>query len=75
MQVAVREAKNNLSKYGSAAHNGERVVVTKNGKAWFDIVPHQKSKRRIAPLPGVKATISLSEAIAPVEEEDVPGWM
>ncbi len=75
MQVAVREAKNNLSKLGAVAHNGETVVVTKNGKPWFDIVPHQKPKRRIAPLPGVTATITLSEAIAPVEEEDVPGWI
>ena len=76
MKVAVREAKNNLSKYGRLAHGGERIVVTKNGRPWFDIVPHHRAAtRRTAPLPGVEPTVSLEEAIAPVDKEDVPGWM
>lgn len=75
MKIPVREAKNNLSKYGDMAHNGQTVVVSKNGKPWFDIVPHRKPERKTGPLPGVKATISLEDAVAPVSEEDVPGWM
>ena len=75
MKVAVREAKNNLSKYGRIAHDGERVVVTRNGRPWFDIVPHRSAPRRTAPLPGVAPTVSFEEAVAPVEEKDLPGWI
>jgi len=66
MQVAVKEAKNTLSKLGQKAHAGARIVVTRNGKPWFDIVPHVNKGRRTKPLPNVKPTISLAEAIAPV---------
>ena len=75
MQVAVREIKNNLSKYGRMAHGGERVVVTKSGRPWFDIVPHRSGTRRTTPLPGVTPTVSIEEAIAPVDAKDIPGWM
>jgi prevent-host-death family protein len=75
MQVAVREAKNRLSKLGNRAHAGERIVVTRNGQPWFDLVPHERKGRRITPLRNVKPTISLQEAIAPITEEDVPGWL
>lgn len=74
MEVAVREVKNKLSRYGNVAHGGERVVVTRHGRAWFDLTPHRSVTRRTAPLPGVKPTVSESEAIAPVDEKDVPGW-
>ncbi len=74
MQVAVREAKNSLSKLGSKAHAGERIVVTRNGHPWFDLVPHVRASRRTVPLRHVTPTISLKEAIAPVAEEDIPGW-
>jgi antitoxin (DNA-binding transcriptional repressor) of toxin-antitoxin stability system len=74
MQVAVKEAKNTLSKLGQKAHAGARIVVTRNGKAWFDIVPHKRKGRRTTPLPHVKPTISLADAIAPVAVEDIPEW-
>ena len=75
MKIAVREAKNRLSKYGRLAHDGERVVVTKNGHPWFDLVPHHAVVRKTTPLPGVSSVISLEEAMAPVRAEDLPGWM
>ena len=74
MQVAVKEAKNTLSKLGNKAHAGARIVITRNGKPWFDLVPHTRKGRRITPLPNVKPTISLEEAIAPVAAEDIPEW-
>ena len=74
MKVAVRDAKAKLSRLGDMAHNGETVVVCKNGTPWFDLVPHRKPKRRTAPLDGVKPALSGSEAIAPVNPEDIPGW-
>ena len=75
MQVAVREVKSKLARYGDLAHRGETIVVTRNGKPWFDLVPHRESERRTAPLEGVSPTVSVEEAIAPVDEKDVPGWM
>lgn len=75
MEVAIREAKNRLSKLGNKAHAGERIVVTRHGQPWFDLVPHEGIKRRTTPLRQVKPTITLEEAIAPVSEEDVPEWI
>lgn len=75
MKVALRDAKNGLSKLGNRVHNGETVVVTKNGQPWFDLVPHRKKERRTMPMQGVSPTISVEEAIAPLDEKDLPGWM
>lgn len=75
MEVAIKEARNTLSKLGNRAHSGDRIVVTRNGQPWFDLVPHERKGRRITPLRDVKPTISLQEAIAPITEEDVPGWL
>jgi antitoxin (DNA-binding transcriptional repressor) of toxin-antitoxin stability system len=74
MQVAVREAKAKLSRFGDMAHDGEVVVVCKNGEPWFDMVPHAKIRRRTAPLSGVTSLISESESTKPLNPEDVPGW-
>lgn len=75
MQIAVKEAKNKLSKLGNLAHSGNTIVITHHGKPWFDIVPHQRKKRRITPLQNVKPVITVEEAIAPVADKDVPGWL
>jgi len=72
MNVAIREAKNNFSKYGNLAHSGNRVTVCKNGKPWFDLVPHETKRRSVKAL--AKPTISASEAIAPVDSRDLEGW-
>jgi len=74
MQVSVREAKAKMSRFGDMAHAGEVVVVCKNGEPWFDMVPHAKTKRRTAPLGGVKPVISGLEAVAPLAPEDLPEW-
>jgi antitoxin (DNA-binding transcriptional repressor) of toxin-antitoxin stability system len=74
MEVTVRVAKNALSRYGNVAHDGERVVVTRHGRPWFDLTPHRKVTRRTTPLPGVKPTVSIEQAIAPLDEKDLPGW-
>ena len=74
MQVAVREAKARLSRFGDMAHNGEVVVVCKNGEPWFDMVPHMKPKRKTDPLRGVNPVLSAAESIKPLESEDLPGW-
>jgi prevent-host-death family protein len=39
--VSTRDAKNKLIELGRRAEAGERIVVTRNGKPVFDIMPHQ----------------------------------
>ena len=39
MEYSVREAKANFSAAATAAANGERVVITKHGKPFVEIVP------------------------------------
>ena len=75
MKIQIREVKAKLSKYGDLAHKGQRVVVSKNGVPWFDLVPHQAAKRNLQPLKGVKATVTAEQAIAPVDSVDLEGWI
>lgn len=73
MNIAIREAKNNFSHYGNLAHAGNRVTVCKNGKPWFDLVPHEAKARSVKPL--AKPTISETEATAQVDPRDILGWL
>jgi antitoxin (DNA-binding transcriptional repressor) of toxin-antitoxin stability system len=73
MNVAIREAKNNFSRYGNLAHAGNRVTVCKNGKPWFDLVPHETRPRSVEPI--AKPTLSESQATASVEAHDIEGWL
>ena len=75
MEIAVKSVKNNLGKYGQMAHEGSCIVVTKNGRPWFDLVPHQTRKRRVEPLEGVTPLISEADATSPLAPEDLPGWI
>lgn len=74
MQTQIRDLKANLSKYGDLAHQGKRIIVTKNGKPWFNLIPHEPRTRDVGPLPGVEPIISPGTATAPIDPEDVPGW-
>ncbi len=75
MKAQIREVKSNLSKFGDLAHEGQRIVVSKNGEPWFDLVPHRRARRSVKPIPGVKATVTIDEAIAPVNSKDLEGWI
>lgn len=75
MKVAIREAKNQLSKYGNMAHAGEKVTVCKNGKPWFDIVPHKAKGRSVAPITKGPPRVSAHAATAPVDAKDIEGWI
>jgi len=76
MNVGIKEAKNQLSAYGNLAHEGRVVTVCKNGKPWFDLVPHKtRENRQLSPLFQGTPSITETQAIAPVHPEDVKGWM
>ncbi len=74
MEAPLREVKSKFSRYGEQAHQGQRITVTKHGKPWFDLVPHQSRKRNLKPLRGAKPMISEEEATAPVDAPDIEGW-
>ncbi len=40
--VSTRDAKNKFIELGRRAEAGERIVITRNGKPVFDIVPHKE---------------------------------
>lgn len=42
--VSIREAKNRLTALAHQVEGGEKIVVTRNGKPAFDLVPHQVRK-------------------------------
>lgn len=75
MKASVREVKTNLSKYGSLAHSGKSIIVTKNGRAWFQLSPIPQTKRTVAELEGVSPVVSESDAISSVNPEDIEGWI
>jgi prevent-host-death family protein len=39
--VSIRDAKNRLTELARQVEGGEKVVVTRNGRPVFDLVPHQ----------------------------------
>jgi prevent-host-death family protein len=41
--VSIRVAKNRLTELARSVERGETVVVTRNGRPVFDLVPHQNS--------------------------------
>jgi prevent-host-death family protein len=40
--VSIREAKNRLTEIARYVEKGETIVVTRNGRPIFDLVPHKK---------------------------------
>jgi prevent-host-death family protein len=42
--VSIKDAKNRLTELARLVEKGERVVVTRNGKPVFDLIPHQPRK-------------------------------
>jgi prevent-host-death family protein len=39
--VSIRDAKNRLTELARTVENGETIVVTRNGRPVFDLVPHR----------------------------------
>jgi len=77
MKIAIEEAKNKLLQYGEMAHGGVVVTVCKRGRPWFDLVPHGKKaqKRKVTPLPGVRSVVTEKQALKPVKQGDIAGWI
>ena len=52
MQVDMHAAKSQLSRLGELAWRGERIVISKAGKPYLDLVPHRGPERRLGVLKG-----------------------
>ena len=46
--VSIKEAKDRLTALAGRVEGGETVVVTRNGKPVFDLVPHRTAALRLA---------------------------
>ncbi len=40
--VSIRDAKNRLTEFARVVEKGETIVVTRNGRPIFDLVPHKQ---------------------------------
>ena len=59
-QVNMHEAKSRLSELGELVWEGKKVVITKDGKPYLDLVPHRE--RRAQRIPGrFRGQIQLGE--------------
>jgi len=72
-QVNMHEAKTQLSKLGELVQSGERVVVAKAGKPYFDLVPHRESvmPRKPGSLTGL---IEISDDFNDTDDEVVSSF-
>ena len=52
MQVDIHAAKSQLSGLGELAWRGERIVITKAGRPYLDLVPHRGPERKLGALKG-----------------------
>ena len=68
--VSIREAKNRLTELARLVENGDRVVVTRNGRPVIDLVPHQSRRGlRLEAIEAFKAKHGIA-TIAPFIADD-----
>lgn len=68
IQVDMREAKAQLSQLAERVWGGERVVITKAGKPYLDLLPHQEVMRTRQPG-RLKGRIRMAADFDPTPEE------
>jgi prevent-host-death family protein len=72
--VSIKEAKNRLTELARQVEKGETVVVTRNGKPVFDLVPHRrKGGLRLEAVEEFKTRHGLKSIVKYVAEDfDAP---
>lgn len=72
-KVSIRDAKNRLTELARAAEAGETIVVTRNGKPAFDLVPHREERGlRFDALADFCATNQISGDFVIADDFDEP---
>ena len=69
-QISIREAKAKFSELCNRAHNGEVIVLMKNGKPWAAVTPIQHKPRSFGKLQGISGKVNLDEFNGPLDEEE-----
>jgi prevent-host-death family protein len=68
--VSIRDAKNRLTELARQVESGETIVVTRNGRPVFDLVPHQAHRGlRLEAIDAFKERYGIP-SIAPFIAED-----
>jgi prevent-host-death family protein len=68
--VSIKEAKNRLTQLARLVEKGETVVVTRNGKPAFDLVPHRpRGGLRMAAIDAFKRKHGIKEIFGPVPKD------
>ncbi len=75
--VNIHAAKTQLSKLVERAHNGEEIILAKNGKPYARLVPLEAPARKLRPLGFVKIRLSnesAAELLKPLDDAELEGW-
>ena len=72
-QINVHEAKTHLSRWLERAHNGEEIIIAKNGQPYARLVPLESGGRRT--LGFLRGNFEVTEAFfEPLSEEELHVW-
>lgn len=73
MQINVHEAKTQLSRLLELAHQGEEIIIAKNGRPYARLGPLEAPRRR--ELGFLRGTFQATEAFfEPLSEEELQLW-
>jgi len=68
--VSIKEAKDRLTALARLVESGETVVVTRNGKPVFDLVPHRPAAGlRLEAIEEFKRKYGIDQIFGPVAED------
>jgi len=70
IQMPIKEAKDRLSELGRAVENGERVVVTRHGEPFFEMIPPRRNGLDLEALRKWKAERGLPNNVVGELPED-----
>ncbi len=74
--VNIHAAKTQFSKLIERAHNGEEIILAKNGKAYARLVPleHSTTSRQLGFLNIKLSPASTKALLAPLEDSELELW-
>jgi prevent-host-death family protein len=75
--INIHAAKTQLSKLVERAHNGEEIILAKNGKPYARLVPLDAPTKTPRPLGFVQVTLSqesIAELVKPLDDEELEAW-
>jgi prevent-host-death family protein len=70
MQVNITQGQAQFSELIEKAHNGEVIVITKNGVPWADVYPHSNQRRVIKPMSSAPFTLAEGTSLCDAHDDD-----